>query len=115
MWQSAHATPERAWTPRVHMLQLPNAPTQEGNPAVDEDCGAEQCGNPTGAGERRCRVTERPLKHVSPDERGEREEERDPKPVAEHRDGVSGMAVVPAVCITRCRVLLMRVRPVLGG
>src|SRR2546422_9686766 len=51
-------------------------------------------GDPVGAGKMRSRITERPLQHVSPDKRRERQQQGHPELVAKHSNAVAGMGVV---------------------
>ena len=60
--------------------------------AVPKTAGIQRAPG-TGGG----RVAERPLEHVSPDQRWDGEQEGDPELVAEHRHTVSGVFVVRAM------------------
>lgn len=83
--------------PGMMVAQLPNSPLQERPAAVAVDRAAEQGGEVGGAGEDRRAVAEPVLDHLRPEHGRNRQRERDPEAIAEHRHAVAGMPVVRAV------------------
>ena len=64
--------------------------------AICEHCGAEDRGDPHRARQRGRRVSDQRRQHVSPDQDGDRQRERNPELPTKHRRAVTGMPVVRA-------------------
>src|SRR5258708_11390948 len=77
--------------------KLSDRSLDEWRPTVQEHRRPEHGGDPLRSRKCWCRVVKRPLEHVAPDERRNGQRERDPELVAEHRDAVAGVFVVPSV------------------
>src|SRR6185312_7054915 len=78
--------------------------------AVQEHRAAEYRRNPPRTRNARRRVSERILKHVAPDQRRKREQERQQEPVAEHGHAVTGVFVVTGVCRSMVAIARRRTR-----
>ena len=70
------------------------APWRNDAAAVDEHGGAEDERESSASPGAWRREPDRAREHVAPDERGDRQQQRDPELVAEHRDAVAGVLVV---------------------
>ena len=67
--------------------------------AICEHCGAEDRGDPHRARQRGRRVSDQLRQHVSPDQDGDRQRERNPELPTKHRRAVTGMPVVRVVFV----------------
>ena len=83
--------------PRLPVANLADAATEERQAAVDEDDRSEDRGDPVGEWEGRGGEAQPLLQHLRPHEHGDRQQDTQPEPVAEHRDAVSGVLIVPLV------------------
>ena len=79
------------------VAQLANRAAQEWDAAVAEHDRAEDRRDPLRARERGRRVAEPLLRIGAPDDDRNGQEQAEPEPVAEHRDGMAGVAVVGAM------------------
>jgi len=77
------------------ILQLAPGALEENQAAVHEDRGPEEWGNPALPRHNGGRIPQDLRQHVSPDERGDRQRQRDPELVAEHGHAVPRVFVVP--------------------
>ena len=80
--------------PRLSVGQLGPRAAQEDEPAVGEDDRPEDRRDERRAGEHRRRVAEPLLRVGAPDQDRDRQGEAQPELVPEHRDGVTGVAVM---------------------
>ena len=80
--------------PGQAIAELSHRALDEDPSAVDEDRGAEDGRNPVRTREGRRRISAGVLEHVAPDERGDRQQQRDPELVSKCRGAVASMRVV---------------------
>ena len=101
--------------PRRAVAKLARRPPDEHPPAVEEDDRAEDGGDVLRAGEHRRCVAEPLLEQVAPDQRRDREQQREPELRAEHLDAVPLVLVVSGVgLVGRVRARPVRRRAVHG-